>query len=156
MKPLKPNEQKYWQNYLDSLKPEERPQAPWVEAAFAGNRSITDGLIELYFAGKKTAGSSIVEDFLTAKDPLPKVGNYWIYLDSKDQPRCILRTEKVVFHKFKDVPVEIAIAEGEGDLSLEYWRRVHTEIYSPHLASWGISDINEATVVTEFFKMVYR
>jgi uncharacterized protein YhfF len=156
MKPLKPIEQKYWQNYLDSLTPEERPQQPHVEAGFAGSPSLTDDLLQLYLAGKKTAGSSIAEDFMTTGDPLPEVGNYWIYLDSKGEPRCILRTEKVVFHKFKDVPVEIAIAEGEGDLSLEYWRRVHSELYTPHLSSWGISKMDDATVVTEYFEIVYK
>jgi len=59
-------------------------------------------------------------------------------------------------NKFKDVPFEIALAEGEGDLSLDYWRRVHTEIYLPHLAGWGISSLDDATVITEFFKIVNR
>jgi len=87
---------------------------------------------------------------------LPQVCNYWIFLNSRNEPSCILKTEKIVTHKFKDVPVEIAIAEGEGDLSLEYWKRVHGQLYSPHLASWGIKGIEEATVITEFFSVVYR
>jgi uncharacterized protein YhfF len=156
MKPLKPIEQKYWQSYVDSLTPEERPLQPHVEAGFAGSPSITDDLLQLYLAGKKTAGSSIAEDFMAMGDPLPKVGDYWIYLDSKGELRCILRTEKVVFHKFKDMPVEVAIAEGEGDLSLEYWRRVHSEFYFPHLSDWGISQMDDATVVTEYFEIVYK
>ncbi|MGZ3749034.1 MAG: ASCH domain-containing protein [Pseudobdellovibrionaceae bacterium] len=97
----------------------------------------------------------MVEDFLTAGDPLPQAGNFWIYLNSKAQPSCILRTEKVVIHKFKEVPVEIAIAEGEGDLTLNYWMNVHSELYSPYLRSWGIDDINDATVITEYFRVVH-
>lgn len=127
-----------------------------MSAGYAGNQEITDELLALYFASKKTAGSSILEDYLTAGDPPPQVGNYWIYLNSHDQPSCILRTEKVVIHKFKDVPIEIAIAEGEGDLSLDYWRRIHSEIYSSHLPKWGLNDIADATVVTEYFSIVYR
>lgn len=117
---------------------------------------MTDGLLSLYLRGIKTAGSSIAEDFVSAGDPLPQAGDYWIFLNGRDEPSCILRTERVVFNKFGEVPVEIARAEGEGDLSIEHWRRVHAEIYGPQLAGWGVPRIEEATVVTEFFEIVYR
>jgi uncharacterized protein YhfF len=156
MKTLKPLEERYWRKYLSTVAPEKIPEAPRVEARYAGNKLITDGLLDLYLIGKKTAGSSIAEDFQSAGDPLPKVGSYWILLKSNDEPGCILKTDRIEFHKFKDVPPAIAIAEGEGDLSLEYWRRVHEELYRPHLSGWGLSEINEATVLTEFFTLVYR
>lgn len=156
MKPLTALEQAYWQKYVSTLSHEQRLQSVWVEASYAGNREITDDLLELYLLGQKTAGSSIVEDFVTAGEPLPKVGNHWIFLNSKSEPCCILKTEKIVIHKFKDIPEEIAIAEGEGDKSLSYWKAVHAELYVPHLAGWGVAEISEANVITEFFKIVYK
>ena len=116
---LNPQQQAYWEPYLATLPAADRPRNPVVTASFAGNAEITDGLLELYLSGKKHAGSSIVEDFLSAGDPLPAVGNYWIFLDSTETPRLILLTERTVLNKFFEVPKEIAIAEGEGDLSLE-------------------------------------
>lgn len=62
----------------------------------------------------------------------------------------------MVLNKFYEVQAEIAIAEGEGDLSLEYWRHVHAEIYQPHLKEWGVSSLEDATVITEYFTIVYR
>jgi len=156
MKSLSVLQLNYWKKYLNTLPENERPMHPRVEASPAGNKEITDELLKLYLDGKKYAGSSIVEDFLSAGDPLPQVGNYWIFLNSKDEPRCILRTERVVQNKFKDVPLDIVIAEGEGDLSLEYWKKVHKELYLPFLMSWGVREMDEATVITEFFKIVYR
>lgn len=156
MKPLTEIEKSYWEKYLNTLPEILRPKNPNVTANFAGNREITDELLHLYLIGKKSAGSSIVEDFQTANDPLPQVGNYWIFLNSKDQPSCILKTERIVFNKFRDVPEEIAIAEGEGDLSIEYWKATHKELYLPYLADWGIPHMDEATVITEFFKLVYQ
>jgi uncharacterized protein YhfF len=156
MENLNQPEKIYWEKYLSALPEVERPKNPHVTASFAGNREITDELLALYLNGKKCAGSSIVEDFLTAGDPLPKVGNYWIFLNSKDEPSCILRTEKITIYKFKDIPIEIVLAEGEGDLSIAYWRRVHTELYLPFLAQWGVENIEDATVITEFFKIVYK
>lgn len=156
MEKLKDNERQYWEGYLRTLSVEDWPENPSVLASMAGNRDITDELLQLYLTGKKTAGSGIAEDYIFAGEPLPKAGNYWILLNSKNQPCCILKTEKVMTNKFKDVPAQIAIAEGEGDLSLEHWRCVHTEIYSPFLAKWGVTEIGQATVITEFFKIVYQ
>lgn len=55
-----------------------------------------------------------------------------------------------------EAPVEIAVAEGEDDLSLGYWRKVHADLYQPHLESWGLKTIRNATVITEFFELVYK
>lgn len=156
MKPLQPIERRYWEQYLSNLEQSNRSVSFRVEASYAGSRDTTDKLIELYLCGKKTAGSSIAEDFISSQDKLPQVGNFWIVLNSKNEPSCILKTEQVVFNKFKNVTSEIAIAEGEGDLSLEYWKRVHTQFYLPHLPKWGVSKIEEATVITEYFRLVYK
>lgn len=146
----------YWDQFIFSLSPSLRPVNPNVSASFAGNKEITDELLSLYLIGKKTAGSSIVEDFLSAGDELPQIGNYWIFLNSKEQPSCIFKTVNIKIHKFNEVPEEIAVAEGEGDLTLEYWRKVHGGLYNPLLKIWGLKDIHEATVITEFFELVYR
>ncbi|MCP2329398.1 uncharacterized protein YhfF [Hamadaea flava] len=155
MRQLSEVQSSFWQAYLETLSPESRPADPFVEAAFAGPRESTDELLDLYLRGRKTAGSSIKEDFVTAGDPLPRVGNFWILLNSRDEPGCLLRTEKIAVHKFYDVPPEVAVAEGEGDLSLDYWRRVHQAIYEPHLAEWGLASIADATVVTEYYTLVF-
>lgn len=146
----------FWQAYLETLSPESRPADPFVEASFAGTRASTDELLDAYLKGRKTAGSSIKEDFLAAGDPLPRVGNFWILLNSRDEPGCLLRTERIVVHKFYDVPPEIALAEGEGDLSLDHWRRVHQAAYEPHLPEWGLASIADATVITEYFALLFK
>lgn len=153
---LKSIELEYWQKYLSTNPPNMPASDAFVSAGFAGAPEVTDQLLELYLSGKKTAGSSILEDYISSGDLPPKVGNYWIYLNSQNQPSCILKTVKIVTHKFKNVPVEIAIAEGEGDLSLDYWRKVHADVYSPFLADWGLENLEEATVITEFFEIVFR
>lgn len=126
-----------------------------VVAGHPGSTEIADQLIDLYLSGKKLAGSSLLEDYLTAGEPLPQAGDHWIALASNGDPRCILRTERVEIHAFLEVPERVAQAEGEGDLSLKYWRDVHTQHYAPYLREWGLADIEEAGVVTEFFSLVF-
>lgn len=146
--------ERYWQAYLATLNPAQG-QPPAVIASSPGSPEITDELIDLYLTGKKTAGSGIVEDYESAGDPLTKVGDHWIALSAIGEPRCILRTERVEKHAFMDVPEYVAVAEGEGDLSLDYWRRVHAAHYAPDLHEWGLVSIEQATIVTEFFTLVY-
>ncbi len=158
MKTLKPSESLFWQRYLGTLPVSRRPVDAHVEAAFAGNREITDGLLRLYLEGKKTAGSSLVKDFEVAGDALPKVGNYWIVLDSEERPGCLVKTVRVEFNRFGDIPAAIAEAEGEGegDLTTAYWKRVHAALYAPFLAGWGINNLDDAQVITEFFEVALR
>jgi 5-formyltetrahydrofolate cyclo-ligase len=143
----------FWDAYAARV-PGGVPEARVTEG-HAGNREITDGLIALYLSGRKTAGSSLVEDFRAAGDPLPQVGDYWIVLDSGDRPACIVKTVRTVTTPFGEVGREIAEAEGEGDLSPEYWRAEHARLYAPHLERWGIDRLENATVITEFFDLVW-
>ncbi|WP_425309574.1 ASCH domain-containing protein [Ammonicoccus fulvus] len=152
---LTPDQRRFWREYVDTLSPENRPDGS-VIAACPGSPDIADQLIDLYLSGKKIAGSGLVEDYSRAGDPLPKIGDHWIALGSDGDPRCILRTVDVETHLFKDVPERIAVAEGEGDLSLAYWKRAHAEHFRPHLSRWGVTDIEQATVITEFFALAHR
>ncbi|MDP7321549.1 MAG: ASCH domain-containing protein [Bacteriovoracaceae bacterium] len=148
------NELEYWNSYLETL--EVIPEDPKVEVGIAGNPEIADELLNLYLKGKKTAGSGLVKDYELAKDLLPEVGNFWIILNSKNEPKCIVKTVRVKFYQFDQVPQEVAYAEGEGDLSLDHWKKAHREFFTPFLQKWGISDLDKETVVTEFYEVVYK
>jgi uncharacterized protein YhfF len=153
---LKPIERTFWNEHLAQLSPALKSRDPTVHAAFAGDRTITDALIRLYLDGKKSAGSGLVKDYLSAGDPLPKAGDYWIVLDNLDQPRCLLKTVRVEINVFRYIPASVAAAEGEGDLSVAHWKRSHREFYLPSLSKWDIADIDEADVITEHFELVHR
>ena len=99
--------QAFWQEYVDSLNT--KPLEPKVYASYAGARSITDELVSLYLAEKKYAGSGLVADYVSAGDPLPAVGDYWIVLDSHDQPRVLVKTARIAIAKYKEVGVGVAI-----------------------------------------------
>lgn len=126
-----------------------------IKASIAGNSEIADLLLGLYLTGKKTAGSSLLKDYELAGDPIPKVGDHWIVLDSSQTPRCILKTVRVEVRPFAEMTEAVAIAEGEGDLSLAYWKSTHEEFFSFYLQDLGIEDIKSALVVTEFYEKVY-
>jgi uncharacterized protein YhfF len=122
-----------------------------VTASIPGDKSLANDLVAAYLNGTKTAGSGLVKSYEVAGDPLPKIGNYWIILDSDERPRCIGKTIRVEINPFLKVSEEIALAEGDG--SLENWRKVHREFFGAYLAQLGIEDLDQALVVTEFFEV---
>ena len=127
-----------------------------MTASFAGNEQVTDQLLNLYLSGRKTAASSLVKDYQRSGESLPKVDDHWIILDSQKNPRCIAKTVKVLTYQFSRVPEEVVRAEGEGDLSVSYWKKAHEKFFAPFLKDFGIDDINTADVITEFYEIVFK
>ncbi len=153
---LKPFELQFLNDYFSTISPEQRSLDVKVSASVAGDERNAEELLQLYLDGKKTAGSSLVKDYHYSNEELPKVGSLWIILDSSGDPRCIVKTIRVEHNIFDSVPEAIAIAEGEGDLSLAYWQKAHIEFFEPYLEKFGIVNLSQEEVVTEFFELVYE
>ena len=152
--PMNAEQKKFWNGYLATLK--DKPKNPTIEVAIPGDERNADELIELYLEGRKMASSGLVEGFKACNAPLPKVGNYWMILNSKEEPKCIVKTLAIEFYIFSEVPEKVSLAEGEGDSSIEYWRKAHKAFFKPYLQDWGIANIDEATVITEYYDVVYK
>lgn len=118
--------------------------------AFGDTPGMADELSALVIGGKKTATSSLYAEYLQEGEPLPKSGQLNILLDSQGKPVALLETTGVEVLKFSEVSEEHAIREGEGDLSLEYWRTEHRRFWSK-----GKRFDDSTLVVTECFKVIF-
>lgn len=114
-----------------------------------------DALAGLVRTGKKTATSSAGPLYELEGDPLPKAGEFSVILDGKNQAVCVVRTTKVYVVPFREVTPEHARLEGEGDLSLDYWRKVHRPFFARGLAEAGLLFDEDMPVVCEEFEVVY-
>lgn len=114
-----------------------------------------DVLAELVRTGQKRATASAYPVYEREKEPLPQAGEYNIILDSTENAVCITRTNKVSIVPFINVSEQHARLEGEGDLSLEYWRRVHRSFFTKELASHQLVFDENMLVVCEEFEVVY-
>jgi 5-formyltetrahydrofolate cyclo-ligase len=154
---FKPAELKFWQKYLETVPDRDQlVDDAKVSVSWAGDIRNADELLRLYLDGKKTAGSSLLADFEASGEAPPAPGNFWMILDSKGEPRCLVKTIRTETHIFSQVPAKIAVAEGEGDLSLNFWRKTHQEFFAPYLKTLGITDLNQAEIITEFFEVVFK
>ncbi|MGI6263975.1 MAG: ASCH domain-containing protein [Acutalibacteraceae bacterium] len=103
----------------------------------------------------KTATSSAFAVYEAENEPLPKEGDYSVVLGGKGEAVCVIRTTAVRVVPFDKVSAEHARKEGEGDLSLAYWRKVHEAFFRKELASIGQTFSPDMPVVCEEFEKVW-
>jgi len=79
---------------------------------------------------------------------------YTIILNSKNDPVAIIRTTEVQLIKMNEVSKELALAEGEGDLTYEYWWNGHKKYFTIELNEHGIEFSEDMLLVFERFELV--
>lgn len=127
-----------------------KPQAAVTgEYAFPGE--LRDKLVAAILGGEKTATASLLEEYQRGEEPLPKMGDIEVVIDSDENPVCLTRVTNVRCEPFGNVSDEHAIAEGEGFNDAEAWRVAHKEFWtSPEFVA-GMGEpkvmIDDATVV---------
>ena len=98
-----------------------------VSFKFGDSRDLCDRLLALVQAGTKTASCGALADF-TDGEPMPVVGRQDIALDWDGNPALLIETTEVSIHRFRDVPEDFALAEGEG--SFADWKQGHIAFFS--------------------------
>ena len=115
-----------------------------------------DLLAHLVDIGTKTATASACPLYELESEPLPEAGEYSIILNSKGDAVCVIQNTSVTVVPFDEVTAEHAYKEGEGDRSLDFWRRTHERIFTEWLNSAGLEFTSDMKVVCEEFSVVYR
>ncbi|MEM6052079.1 ASCH domain-containing protein [Erwinia sp. P7711] len=90
---------------------------------------MANELAELVIKGIKTASCGSLAALL-AEESAPRIGSHNIILNGQGVPVCVIRMVSMRLVRFCDVTEEFARKEGEGDLSLEYWRKEHKAFFT--------------------------
>lgn len=122
--------------------------------AFGATPEQADELVELVVAGAKTATSSALWDYEAEGEDLPTEGTLGIVVDGSGVPRALVVTTRVRTIPFDEVEEAHAHAEGEGDRTLEYWRRVHEDFFTEH-ASHDKGFARDMPVVLEELRVLH-
>ncbi|MEQ6205036.1 ASCH domain-containing protein [Enterococcus mundtii] len=148
------NEQakKYWKEFWQGEFPPTNVTAEqwgWEETPMA------DELADLILKGIKTASCSSYDECLYYDEaPLSKIGSYTIVLNSKDEPVGIIKYTDMTVMPMNEVTEEIARAEGEGDLSYDYWYKVHKKFFRELLPQIGKEFYEEIPLAVERFELI--
>jgi sugar transferase EpsL len=144
----------FWQAYCRQV-PEIDPNTAYQVWYFGDNRALADELLCLVLAGKKTATTSLGWSNEANPEEAPLLGGYSVITDFDGAPRCILQTTEIRSMPYDQVDPQFAADEGEGDLSLEYWRQAHWSFFSRCCAELGRQPVFDMPVVCERFRLVY-
>jgi uncharacterized protein YhfF len=122
---------------------------------FCDNRIDADACMHLVFSGRKRATTPSLWFFEARGLKVPRAGDLDIVTNWEGVAQCIIRTTAVSIIRFCDVTAEHAMAEGEGDGSLDYWRTVHWEYYQRELAGTRYAPVKDMPLVCQYFERVY-
>ncbi len=149
--------QTYWQAFLASL-PADSPyrNKPYLTEGWGDGPEMADELGALIAAGTKTATCSSLWEWEAEGESIPETGTVTIVLDGSGRPLCIVETVEVTIRKYNEVDAEFARQEGEGDLSLNYWREAHRTFFSRSLPKIGKEFSEEMPLVCERFRLIYK
>ena len=143
-----------WSAYLAaSGQPLTTPLAPHWH--FCDNQIDADECAHLVLSGRKRATTPSLWFFESRGLEVPRAGDLDIVTNWKGVAQCIIRTTAVSIVRLCDVTAEHAMAEGEGDGSLDYWRTVHWEYYQRELAGTNYIPAADMPVVCQYFERVY-
>jgi len=123
--------------------------------SFGDNPELADELLELVLNGKKTGTATLVIELEMEGENMPKVGDYSVILDSKEEPAAIIRTTSVAVKPFNDVDEAFAYSEGENDCTLESWKREHWKFWTRIGRKLGFTMKEDLPVVCENFELLY-
>lgn len=123
---------------------------------FGDSPELANSLGALIVSGVKTATCSALWEWEAEGEPLPEVGSKKVVLDGGGIPLCVIETTEVIVLPFSEVDAALAKEEGEGDLSLEYWREAHRRFFSRTLPKIGREASPNMPLVYERFRVVYR
>lgn len=146
-----------WAAFLASGTPEAAAaaDAPYTSWHFGTGGEMADDLVALVLSGRKGATAGALWSYEHEGEALPQPGDYSVVTDGAGRARCVIRTTSVDVVLFSAVDEEFAAAEGEGDLSLDYWREGHWRYFTQDLAEFGRTPEPDMPVVCERFEVVY-
>jgi uncharacterized protein YhfF len=150
-----PNVLPFWQDFLTSSGAD-RAADFYESFFFADSEDVANHLGELVLVGVKRATAALVWGLEAQGKRPPRPGDLSIVTDWAGKPMCIIETTATDVVAFEDVTAEFAATEGEGDKSLEFWRRVHWEFFSRECAQIGREPSAQMPVLCETFTVIYQ
>lgn len=149
---MHPSVAQLWQRYRDA-DPSAPAEIPPVYH-FCDNQKDADVCAALVVAGQKRATASSLAELELAGLPAPEAGDHAVITGWSGEAKAVIRTTSVEIRRFGDVDADFARAEGEGDLTLEWWRTAHRAYYQRVLAGSDHRIDDDLLIACERFEMV--
>jgi uncharacterized protein YhfF len=97
------------------------------EFAFPG--PLRDQLVAAVIAGAKTTTTGLLDDYERDGEPLSRVGDREVVIDSAGEPVTLIEVTAVRVLRVGDVDLAHAVGEGEGYTTVAEWRAGHEDFW---------------------------
>jgi len=132
------------------------PTPRWCEAFFFGDSAaLADELAALVMQGRKRATAAALWAHEAEGSQPPAPGALSIVTLFDGTPQCVVETVSVDIRPFDQVDAAFAADEGEGDGSLDFWRRAHQAFFERECTQLGRRFVPDMPVVCERFRVLY-
>ncbi len=121
---------------------------------FCDNQADADLCADLVVQGHKCATATSLAELILAGQRIPRPRDYWIVTNWAGEAKAAIRTTSVDIRRFGDVDAAFAEAEGEGDLTLEWWRTAHDAYYRRVLANSPYVVNDDLEIACERFELL--
>jgi uncharacterized protein YhfF len=147
---------KMWQSYIKSIGEQvESTNKTYQAWHFCMDEKNANELASLVKKGIKRGTTSLYYSYQLENEPLPQIGQHNIILNWDGIAQCIIRTTDIEIIPFNKVSKEFAKIEGEGDGSLDYWKKVHRTAFDIELKASAQEFSEDMLVICETFDVVY-
>jgi uncharacterized protein YhfF len=110
-----------------------------------------DKILDCLFNGNKRATAGLVEyDYVAENEPFEHVGEVLVVVGNDGEDLGRIRVTSVEVVRFDQVPDEFALAEAEGDLTGDDFRKSHGDFWT----SCGYDVKPESEVLLVYFDLV--
>ncbi len=146
----------FWQSYLSTLSEESRKHSPpYVVEQFADTPEAATTVGHLVRAGIKTTTSSLLWGLEHLEIPIPKAGKIELIVDGEGKPLCIIELTEVEIKPFNAVDGRFAYEYGEGERTLDAWRRDNWDFHSRWCVEIGREPSETMPIVCQRFHLLY-
>jgi len=147
----------YLNQYLDSLsEPKRKKYQSFSADYFCADEHNANLCADLIRIGQKTATCSLKYWYESDDESMPIVGHLMVVTDWNGKPVCIVEIESVEECKYSDVSADFAYLEGEGDRSLEWWRKAHWDFFAQECEELNMKPCEDMMLVLEQFHVVHQ
>ena len=144
----------FWDAFC-AADPSVHSDTPYQSWFFGNSPEMAAELAALVIAGKKTATASLKAMNELHPEDAPISKGYSVVTTFDGEPLCVIRTTEISHLPFDEVGETFAAAEGEGDLTLKYWQKVHWDYFSREADQNGFAFDERSIVCCEQFELLF-
>ena len=143
----------FWREFCEISKI--NPETPFQVWYFGNTSEMARELAELVISGKKFATASLVEFNEKHPESAPIDNGLSVVTDFEGSPMCVIQTTEIRYLPFNKVDAQFAADEGEGDQTLEYWRKVHHQYFTKEAKDFNLEFNENSLIACERFKLLF-